>query len=204
MTPKQQELYNKTMKRLGRMGAKGPTKQIVALAEEIERYRTKILRLEEELKRRELPNGQQPQEEAKTNPPNCGSSVQTPTRTPETWHTRIMQKPAKKPEKTTAEVVEMLERHIELMKTAAERLAPGAPLSVVARPEVEALACIKRLQAQVQFVARKPKRTTCKECKKYHTTDCALWYGTVNDKQYFREHGGDFSCSWAERKGDGT
>lgn len=40
---------------------------------------------------------------------------------------------------------------------------------------------------------------TCKECKKYHTTDCALWVSTTNGTAYFREHGGNFSCAWAER-----
>lgn len=49
MTDKQMELYNKTMVRLRRIGAKTPTEQIVALAEEIDRYRDKIRRMEEAL-----------------------------------------------------------------------------------------------------------------------------------------------------------
>lgn len=40
------ELYKKTVTRLGRGGIKDPTAQIIALAEEIERYRDKIMNLE--------------------------------------------------------------------------------------------------------------------------------------------------------------
>lgn len=40
------DLYDKTVKRLARGGIKDPTSQIVALAEEIERYREKIYGLE--------------------------------------------------------------------------------------------------------------------------------------------------------------
>ena len=47
MTKEQQEIYIQTVKRLARMGIKDPTAQIVALAEEIDRYRDKIRRLEE-------------------------------------------------------------------------------------------------------------------------------------------------------------
>lgn len=47
MTKEQQELYTQTVKRLARAGVKDPTAQIIALAEEIERYRAKIRGLEE-------------------------------------------------------------------------------------------------------------------------------------------------------------
>lgn len=47
MTPAQKEIYEKTVKRLARIGVKDPTAQIVALAEEIEQYRAKIRNLEE-------------------------------------------------------------------------------------------------------------------------------------------------------------
>lgn len=40
------ELYEKTTKRLARARVKDPTNQIIALAEEIERYRAKIKNLE--------------------------------------------------------------------------------------------------------------------------------------------------------------
>lgn len=46
MTHEQQELYSKTFRRLARVGIKDPTAQILALAEEIERYRAKIYALE--------------------------------------------------------------------------------------------------------------------------------------------------------------
>lgn len=45
------DLYEKTMRRLGRMGIKHPTDQIVALAEEIEYYRKKIRDLETYLRK---------------------------------------------------------------------------------------------------------------------------------------------------------
>ena len=44
------ELYTQTVKRLARGGIKDPTSQIIALAEEIERYRAKIRYLEEAVK----------------------------------------------------------------------------------------------------------------------------------------------------------
>lgn len=41
----------------------------------------------------------------------------------------------------------------------------------------------------------------CKDCKhRYAPTRCALWYGTVNDQEYFVERGEDFYCSYGERK----
>lgn len=40
------ELYDKTIKRLARVGANDPTNQIIFLAEEIERYRARIRGLE--------------------------------------------------------------------------------------------------------------------------------------------------------------
>ncbi len=43
--------------------------------------------------------------------------------------------------------------------------------------------------------------TRCKDCKnRYVPTRCALWYGTVNDTEYFIERGDDFYCSYAEPK----
>ena len=41
------ELYEKTMKRLNRIGAKTPIEQIISLAKEIEYYRNKIQRMQE-------------------------------------------------------------------------------------------------------------------------------------------------------------
>lgn len=46
MTKAQQDLYTTTVKRLARLGANDPTAQIIALAEEIERYRNKIQAME--------------------------------------------------------------------------------------------------------------------------------------------------------------
>lgn len=46
MTEQQRSLYTETAKRLARLGANDPTMQIIALAEEIERYRDKIHALE--------------------------------------------------------------------------------------------------------------------------------------------------------------
>lgn len=46
VTEEQQKLYNQTVKRLARLGAKSQTAQIIALAEEIEYYREKIQRME--------------------------------------------------------------------------------------------------------------------------------------------------------------
>lgn len=45
----------------------------------------------------------------------------------------------------------------------------------------------------------------CKDCKhRYEPTKCALWYGQVNEQQYFIERGSDFYCSYGERsKTDG-
>ena len=41
----------------------------------------------------------------------------------------------------------------------------------------------------------------CKDCKhRYAPTRCALWYGTVNDQEYFVERGEEFYCSYGERK----
>lgn len=51
------DLYEKTVKRLGRVGVKDPTAQIIALAEEIEQYRAKIIGLEALLR------GQAPRDE---------------------------------------------------------------------------------------------------------------------------------------------
>lgn len=44
----------------------------------------------------------------------------------------------------------------------------------------------------------------CKDCKcRYVPTRCALWYATVDDKEYFVERGDDFYCSYGEAKMDG-
>lgn len=43
MTEAQKELYTKTVTRLARIGAKDPTAQIIALAEEIEQYRGQVI-----------------------------------------------------------------------------------------------------------------------------------------------------------------
>ena len=43
----------------------------------------------------------------------------------------------------------------------------------------------------------------CKDCKHYHTPDCSLWYGTLGDKEYYREHGTDFYCAYGEREDKG-
>ena len=51
MTEKQYLTYTRTVKRLARGGIEGPTEQIIALAEEIERYRDKIYALEEQLQK---------------------------------------------------------------------------------------------------------------------------------------------------------
>lgn len=48
-TEEQLDLYGKTVRRLARGGAHRPVEQIVALAEEIERYRSKIYGLENQL-----------------------------------------------------------------------------------------------------------------------------------------------------------
>lgn len=48
VTEEQQKLYNQTVARLARGGAKSSTSQIIALAEEIEHYREKIQRMEAE------------------------------------------------------------------------------------------------------------------------------------------------------------
>lgn len=41
----------------------------------------------------------------------------------------------------------------------------------------------------------------CRDCKhRYVPYDCALWYGTNNDTEYFIERGDDFFCSYAEKK----
>lgn len=47
MTPEEQRIYTQTVKRLGRRGIKDPTAQVIALAEEIDRYRNRIYWLEQ-------------------------------------------------------------------------------------------------------------------------------------------------------------
>lgn len=40
----------------------------------------------------------------------------------------------------------------------------------------------------------------CKDCKnRYVPTRCALWYATVDDKEYFVERGDDFYCSYGAK-----
>ena len=50
MTYENKVIYEKTVQRLARAGVKDPTAQIVFLAEEIERYRSKIRSLEDYIK----------------------------------------------------------------------------------------------------------------------------------------------------------
>lgn len=40
----------------------------------------------------------------------------------------------------------------------------------------------------------------CSQCRKRYTTECALWYATMNDTEYFVERGKDFFCSYGEKK----
>lgn len=41
----------------------------------------------------------------------------------------------------------------------------------------------------------------CKDCKhRYVPARCALWYATMNGKEYFVERGENFYCSYGERK----
>lgn len=40
----------------------------------------------------------------------------------------------------------------------------------------------------------------CKDCRKRHTTDCSLWYATLNGTEYLVERGENFYCSYGERK----
>ena len=58
MTDVQKALYTSTVRRLERIGAKDPTAQIIALAEEIEHYRDQIKRHEDALTRERMTGGQ--------------------------------------------------------------------------------------------------------------------------------------------------
>lgn len=41
----------------------------------------------------------------------------------------------------------------------------------------------------------------CKDCKyRFEPTRCSLWYGECDGKQYFRDHGNDFYCSYGKRR----
>jgi hypothetical protein len=41
----------------------------------------------------------------------------------------------------------------------------------------------------------------CKDCKYRHVPcRCALWCGSLDEKEYFIERGEDFYCSYGERK----
>ena len=44
----------------------------------------------------------------------------------------------------------------------------------------------------------------CSQCVKRNTTNCALWFSQLDDKQYFcgAMHNDDFYCSYGERKDD--
>lgn len=44
----------------------------------------------------------------------------------------------------------------------------------------------------------------CSQCRKRYTTECALWFSQLDDKQYFcgAIHNDDFYCSYGERKDD--
>ena len=45
----------------------------------------------------------------------------------------------------------------------------------------------------------------CKDCKhRYVPCRCALYYGSIGDKDFFGEMGENFYCSYAERKENGT
>ena len=52
-----------------------------------------------------------------------------------------------------------------------------------------------------QKVADVVEVVRCKDCEyRYVPCHCALWYGTVGEKEYFIERGDDFSCSYGKRK----
>lgn len=41
----------------------------------------------------------------------------------------------------------------------------------------------------------------CKDCaNRYIPTRCALWFGSLDDKEYFLERGDDFHCAFGTRK----
>ena len=42
----------------------------------------------------------------------------------------------------------------------------------------------------------------CSQCQKRYTTECALWFSQLDDKQYFcgAIHNDDFYCSYGERE----
>lgn len=61
MTEREQKVYNATVARLARIGAKDPTSQIIELAEEIDLYRDKIIWLETR-SRTDAPVNAEPQE----------------------------------------------------------------------------------------------------------------------------------------------
>lgn len=43
----------------------------------------------------------------------------------------------------------------------------------------------------------------CSECKHHHDPmRCSLWYGTLDDNEYFLEHGKDFYCAFGERRSE--
>ena len=43
----------------------------------------------------------------------------------------------------------------------------------------------------------------CKDCKhRYVPCRCALWYGSIDGKDYFGERGENFYCGYGERKGN--
>ena len=43
----------------------------------------------------------------------------------------------------------------------------------------------------------------CKECiHRNKPYKCAMWYGMIDRKHYFINHGDDFSCAYGERKNE--
>ena len=45
-----------------------------------------------------------------------------------------------------------------------------------------------------------PEVVRCKDCIKYHTMRCALWYGEFNGIGIVLERGDDFGCTWGDRR----
>ena len=61
-------------------------------------------------------------------------------------------------------------------------------------PETDGCRCFKD-KADVVEVVR------CKDCKyRYVPCRCALWFGSLDEKEYFSERGEDFYCSYGERR----
>ena len=43
----------------------------------------------------------------------------------------------------------------------------------------------------------------CKDCEYRRSRECALWFGSLEDADYFVNHGDDFFCSEGKRIGGG-